>query len=138
MKVIDTINNYIKPQDETKKYNCAQMTFLAANEAWELGKEANEDMLRGFGGGISMGIVCGVITGGVAALGYKYQGKMLREKIKLYINTVREKCGSEDCIPLKEKYRTEDEGCAPTIRLIASILDEVDETEIVIEEEQAK
>ncbi|MBR5265217.1 MAG: C-GCAxxG-C-C family protein, partial [Clostridia bacterium] len=118
------------------KLNCAQITFLAANDAWELGKEGNEDMLKGFGGGMIVGITCGAVTGGIAALGYKYQGAMLREKVKLYINTVREKCGSENCIPLKEKYRTEEEGCKPTMLVIAEILDEIDATEIVIEEEQ--
>ncbi|MBQ6868111.1 MAG: C-GCAxxG-C-C family protein [Clostridia bacterium] len=135
MKVFDVIDKYITRPEGAPKLNCAQITFLAANEAWNLGKEGNEDMLRGFGGGLNMGIVCGGVTGGVAALGYKYQGKMLREKTKLYINTVREKCGSENCIPLKDKYRTEEDGCKPTMQVIAQILDEIDATEIVIEEE---
>ena len=135
MKVFDVIDKYINRPEGMPKLNCSQITFLATNEAWGLGKEGDEDMLRGFGGGIMVGIVCGGVTGGVAALGYKYQGKMLREKVKLYINTVRERMTSENCIPLKEKYRTEEDGCAPTMRLIAEILDEVDATEIVIEEE---
>lgn len=135
MKVFDVIDKYINRPEGAPKLNCAQITFLAANEAWNLGKEGNEDMLRGFGGGLNMGIVCGGVTGGVAALGYKYQGKMLREKTKLYINTVREKCGSENCIPLKDKYRTEEDGCKPTMQVIAQILDEIDAAEIVIEEE---
>ncbi|MBQ6934452.1 MAG: C-GCAxxG-C-C family protein [Clostridia bacterium] len=135
MKVFDVIDKYINRPEGVPKLNCAQITFLAANEAWNLGKEGNEDMLRGFGGGLNMGIVCGGVTGGVAALGYKYQGKMLREKTKLYINTVREKCGSENCIPLKDKYRTEEDGCKPTMEVIAQILDEIDATEIIIEEE---
>ena len=135
MKVFDVIDKYITRLEGAPKLNCAQITFLAANEAWNLGKEGNEDMLRGFGGGLNMGIVCGGVTGGVAALGYKYQGKMLREKTKLYINTVREKCGSENCIPLKDKYRTEEDSCKPTMEVIAQILDEIDATEIIIEEE---
>ena len=133
--VKDFIVKYIERPEGMPKLNCAQITFLAANEAWDLGKDGNEDMLRGFGGGLMVGIVCGGVTGGVAALGYRYQGKMLKEKVTLYINTVRERMTSENCIPLKEKYRTEEDGCAPTMRLIAQILDEVDATEIVIEEE---
>ncbi|MBR4879283.1 MAG: C-GCAxxG-C-C family protein [Clostridia bacterium] len=135
-KVKDFIVKYIDRPEGAPKLNCAQITFLAANDAWELGKDGNEDMLKGFGGGMIVGITCGAVTGGIAALGYKYQGAMLREKVKLYINTVREKCGSENCIPLKEKYRTEEEGCKPTMLVIAEILDEIDATEIVIEEEQ--
>ena len=135
-KVKDFIVKYIDRPEGAPKLNCAQITFLAANDAWELGKDGNEDMLKGFGGGMIVGITCGAVTGGIAALGYKYQGKMLSEKVKLYINTVREKCGSENCIPLKEKYRTEEDGCKPTMLVIAEILDEVDATEIVIEEEQ--
>ena len=133
--VKDFIVKYIDRPEGMPKLNCAQITFLAANEAWDLGKDGNEDMLKGFGGGLMVGIVCGAVTGGISALGYKYSGKMLREKVKLYINKVREKCGSENCIPLKERYRTEEEGCKPTMLVIAEILDEVDATEIVIEEE---
>ena len=135
-KVKDFILKHADRPEGAPKLNCAQITFLAANDAWELGKDGNEDMLKGFGGGMIVGITCGAVTGGIAALGYKYQGKMLSEKVKLYINTVREKCGSENCIPLKEKYRTEEDGCKPTMLVIAEILDEVDATEIVIEEEQ--
>lgn len=125
--VSEYIDKYLDRSEGKKRYNCAEATFLAANEAWNLGSEDMVKMLFGFGGGFNAGIVCGAISGGTSALTLKYYGDVrLKAKVRLFVETVRQRLDSENCSVLKERYFDKENFCDKTIRLIAQILDDVD------------
>ena len=68
-KVVDYLEKYYKDTN----YNCAEAVFSAAAEAW--GLDISDDVIRTmgcFGGGMGCAIVCGAVTGGSAALSYKF------------------------------------------------------------------
>lgn len=133
-KVADYVVKY-----REEGYNCAESTLMAANEAWDLGLTTDQMLIMGgFGGGMGTGDACGAITGGVAALSLKYavntghESPLLMKKVRLYIQTVRERLKFIDCKDLGPIYRTKDPtlGCALTVLLITRILDEIDEMEV--------
>ena len=92
--------------------------------------------MSGFGGGMGTGNVCGAISGGIAAMGYLYakrtehKSPLLMEKVKLFMNLVKERLGDENCSVIGPANRTKEERCLPTVRAICDILDEVLDTEI--------
>jgi len=54
-------------------YNCAQSVLMTMCEHWKVENELIPKIASGFGGGIGRcGSVCGVLTGGVMALGIKF------------------------------------------------------------------
>ena len=56
-----------------KGYNCAQSVLLTVFEHWNGENELIPKIATAFGGGIGRcGSVCGVLTGGVMALGIRY------------------------------------------------------------------
>ena len=68
-KVVDLLEKYYK----NTNYNCAEAVFSAAAEAW--GLDISKDVIRTmgcFGGGMGCAIVCGAVSGGSAALSYKF------------------------------------------------------------------
>ena len=113
--------------------NCAETTFMAACEAWELdGRPEILRLLGGFGGGMAVRGVCGAVTGGVAALGYRYvevtghQSPLLMAKVRAFVSEVEKSLGTLQCSELNPRFRTPQGGCIETIRVICRILDEVD------------
>ena len=127
-KVTDYIEYYYKE----KGFNCAETVLNAANEAWDL--QLSEDakkLMAGFGGGMGKAIVCGAVSGGVAALSHKmvnetgHKSPELMNTVRKFIDAVRKECGSENCKDIHGKYATSEERCLPTIRKISEILDQV-------------
>lgn len=137
------LRDYLDTYYLDKGMNCAECTLHAADEAWGL----NLDPLvfkavGGFGGGVGCGNLCGAVAGGVAALGFLYidgetahQNPLMQAKAALLVNLVKERLGSELCDYLKPRYRSDEERCLPTVRLIADLLEEVKNTEIVLDEQ---
>ena len=135
-KVVDYIEYYYKERG----FNCAETILNAANGAWDMQLSADaKKLMGGFGGGMGKAIVCGAVSGGVAALSCKmvketgHKSPELMNAVRKFIDTVREECGSEICKDIHGKYATQEERCLPTIRKIAEILDriyaEVDDAE---------
>ena len=132
-KVVDYLEKYYK---ETN-YNCAEAVFSAAAEAWDM--DISDDVIRTmgcFGGGMGCAIVCGAVTGGSAALSYKFvegdgghTSPAMMKKVRTYIRKVREAFGSEDCKDLRPQFYNKEERCFVTISQVAAILDEVYEME---------
>lgn len=130
-----------KVSDYAKKYRdqgytCAESTLLAANEAWDLNlPEGSSKFMAGFGGGFCTGDICGAISGGVAALSYKYvrvnghESPLLEKKVSTFLSEVQKRCGSKLCKELQPKYFTEEDNCTPTVLAITEILDEVEAME---------
>ena len=132
-KVVDYLEKYYKDTN----YNCAEAVFSSAAEAW--GLDISDDVIRTmgcFGGGMGCAIVCGAVTGGSAALSYKFvegdgghTSPEMMKKVRTYIRKVREAYGSENCKDLRPQFYSKEERCFQTISKIATILDEVYEME---------
>jgi C_GCAxxG_C_C family probable redox protein len=70
-----------------KGYNCAQSVLLTMFEHWNGKNELIPKIATAFGGGIGRcGSVCGVLTGGVMALGIRYgtKGPSVGNRLKAY------------------------------------------------------
>ena len=136
---MESIRKYLNYYYTEKGYNCAETVFRAANDAWKLGlQDPVFKCMGGFGGGMGTRNVCGAISGGIAAMGFLYveetghKSPLMMAKAKLLTELVQERLGSEKCSYLNPKYKTEQEKCLPTIRLISKIIDEVVATDIVL------
>lgn len=137
---MELVQNHLDHYYKECNYNCAETVFCAACEAW--GMERTPETLRlmaGFGGGCGCGSICGAVSGAVAALSYRYveeggghQSPYLMAKVRLLMRLVRQRHGDEFCKTLKPMFHTKEEHCLPTITVIAKILDEVEQTEIVL------
>jgi len=132
-----------KVRDHLEKYfvergcNCAETTFFAANDAWEMGMPADfMKMMGGFGGGMGVKSVCGAVTGGIAALSCYYvresghNSPLLMAKVRKYHELINERIGTVDCSILLPRFNTPEKSCLPTIQAIVDILDEVKDMEI--------
>lgn len=116
--------------------NCAEKILHGANEVYNLGLESEAlKLATGFGGGMAIESVCGVLTGGIMVLGRLFKSNDLEDKekfkniIKDYIESYRKEMGEIDCAPLKERYRTNEEGCNCIIVKAGEVLDEIIEKE---------
>ena len=118
-KVVDYLEKYYKDIN----YNCAEAVFSAAAEAW--GLDISDDVIRTmgcFGGGMGCAIVCGAVTGGSAALSYKFvegdgghTSPEMMKKVRTYIRKVREAYGSENCKDLRPQFYSKEERGFQTI-----------------------
>lgn len=129
------VADYVK-KNRDMGYTCAESTLLAADEAWDLHlPEGSSKFLAGFGGGLMCGDVCGAVSGGVAALSYKYvhgdghHSPLLTQKVSTFVKLVESSIGTKLCRELRPMFLTEEENCPPTVRAIAKILDEVEAME---------
>ena len=117
---------------EKEDLNCAEKIVHGANEAYHLGLDRRTlKMSAGFGGGMSIGSVCGALTGAVMVLGILLVENNAHESTKiktltqeLFI-TYRKKMGEINCGSLKAHHRTEELKCRNVIVTAAEILDEI-------------
>ncbi len=112
--------------------NCAEKILYGSNKVYNLGLEGEAlKMAAGFGGGMAVESVCGALTGGIMVLGklFKSHGienkEKLKEIVKEFIEAYRQEMGEIDCTPLKDRYKTEDDGCHHIIVKAAEILEEI-------------
>lgn len=116
--------------------NCAEKILYGSNKAYNLGLEPEAlKLAAGFGGGMVIESICGVLTGGIMVLGKLFKPESVEDKekfkeiIKDYLEAYRKKMGEIDCSPLKDRYRTEEEGCQHVIVKAAEVLEEIIEKE---------
>lgn len=136
---MEKLGGYLDYYCKEKGYNCSKAILHAANDAWNLNlDETVYTAMGGFGGGMATRNVCGAVSGGIAAMGYLYvdetghESPLMMAKVKLLMELVKEKLGDEKCSFLGDKYKTPEEGCIPTIRVISEIIDEVVATDIEV------
>ncbi|WP_295161863.1 C-GCAxxG-C-C family (seleno)protein [uncultured Brachyspira sp.] len=117
---------------KTEDLNCAEKMLYGANKVYNLG--INKDDLKlaaGFGGGMALGITCGILTGGIMALAKSFikdrghEGTILKEIEAEYITKFNDKTGNINCGPLSEKYRDAENGCDYLIFEAAKIFDDI-------------
>ena len=105
------LNGYGEKED----FNCAEKILYGANEAYQLGmtKEAMR-MAAGFGGGMGIGSVCGVLTACVMVLSHLFVKENAHESQRIKVLTqelfseYQREMEELLCEPLKDRYRTEE------------------------------
>ena len=112
--------------------NCAEKMLYGANKVYELGISREDlKLAAGFGGGMAVGITCGILTGGIMALAKAFiedrghEGTLLKEIEAEYINKFNEKMNSINCDYLVENYRDPENGCDYLIFEAAKIFDKL-------------
>ncbi len=117
---------------EAEDFNCAEKILYGANDVYHLG--LTPEALRiaaGFGGGMTIGSVCGALTAAIMVLGILFVKDKAHESDKIKILTqelfdaYQEQMGDIDCTPLKNRYRREDIKCKYVIAKAAAALDTI-------------
>ena len=117
---------------DDKDLNCAEKILYGANAAYGIG--LGKDALRvsaGFGGGMGVEDLCGIVTGGVMALSLLFvkdrghEGPRIKELTGEWFQKMNETFSSVNCASLKAKYRSPERGCANLILSAAKVLDEI-------------
>lgn len=112
--------------------NCAETLLEAAlRSRGRLLSEEGRLAMLGFSGGLSVGSVCGVITGGVAAIGCLLGGEdalrqtRCKDAAAAYYALCREAFSSADCEKIKPVYRREETRCLLVVEHSAELLERV-------------
>jgi C_GCAxxG_C_C family probable redox protein len=120
-----------KYRTEEYDLNCAECIMYASNEQYDLNlSKETLKVMSGFGGGMSTGDVCGVITGSIGVIGIMFtevsghKSPKVREMTKEFINKFKEKLGYTKCVDLKKEY-VNVKKCTLMIEAGADILEEL-------------
>jgi len=112
--------------------NCAEAVILGADQWYEL--HLDPQSLRtaaGFGGGLSIGSLCGALSGAVMALGALFvrerahEDETIKTVTAAYLEEARRRFGSLLCIDLKAAMHTEEDGCLAVVLAAAGLLEEI-------------
>lgn len=113
-------------------FNCAESMIRAGNDYYKLQlDEKSLALLAGFGGGMSVGSSCGVLTGGVAVLSSLYtqgrakQSPELMNHINEFVHRFHRHFDSIDCVQIRPIKRTEQQGCVVSVIEGAKILEDL-------------
>lgn len=123
-------------RDKIKKYfldenkNCAESMLYAANEEYGLNMSESElALIKGFGGGMGCGNICGAASGSIAALSKMFCANMEKEAIHEliggYLSAFESRFGSKLCSELTPKYKKEDVRCYELLMMNADLVDEI-------------
>lgn len=83
-------------------FNCAQAVFITFAEQLGTDKETAAKISSGFGGGMRMGSVCGVVTGAFMVIGLKFGGgnKKIYDKTSEFREKFLQRNPSTKCLDL--------------------------------------
>jgi len=117
---------------EAEDFNCAEKILYGANEVYKLGLDHQSlKISSGFGGGMTIGSVCGGLTAAIMVLGILFVKDRAHESSKIktltqeLFDTYQKEMGDINCTPLKNRYRTEDLKCRHVVAKAAAILDAI-------------
>ena len=109
------------------RYNCAEATLRAANECYALGLgPMTLKAIAPFGGGFYLERTCGIVSGGLAAIGvmfaqdHPYASARVKEMAKKWVTAFEERFGSSVCEQVKQGR-----DCRELVRQAAELLDAV-------------
>ena len=126
------IETTMKYYDKKYDLNCAECILLATNEVYDLNLSKQTLMtMASFGGGMTIGSVCGAATGAIAALGIMFtterghQSPHVREMTSKFLNEFNCRMNTLDCITLKEKYYENETRCSKMMRVSAEVLENI-------------
>lgn len=104
----ETVRKYRK---EEYDFNCAESIMYAANEEYDLNlSKQTLKIMAGFGGGMAIGDVCGVIAGAIGVIGIMFteisghKSPIVSEMTREFIKRFDERLGFIKCIDLKKEY----------------------------------
>ncbi|MBS4539436.1 C-GCAxxG-C-C family protein [Clostridium sp. D2Q-11] len=130
-KYIDSELQYGDKKD-MYHYNCSEIILNACNDYYKLGLDSKAlKMIVPFGGGLNSEKNCGILTGGVSAIGIMFAedkpslNTKMKEVTIEWVKTFENEFGSADCKIIKETKRDEVKGCEPLIIKGSEILEEV-------------
>ena len=130
-KYIDLENEY-GDQKNLYHYNCAEVILNACNDYYNLNLDKRAlKMIAPFGGGMASEKTCGILTGGVAAIGVMFtedkpsENLKLKEVTKRWVNEFENEFGDTNCNILKETKRDEIDGCKPLMIKGSEILEDI-------------
>lgn len=129
-KVIDHIEEIYLAEGR----NCAETLYRAG--LLSRGRIASLEgclAMLGFGGGLSVGSVCGAIAGGVAALGCLLGGdgedeetvERCKEAVAKFYALCSAAFASADCDDIKPVWRREETRCLRVVETTAELLEQV-------------
>lgn len=134
----DKVRKYIEhelqygDQRELYHYNCAQAILHGANDYYNLRLDKRAlNMITPFGGGMQTENTCGMLTGGIAAIGVLFAEDMptshdkLKEVTRYWIKQFESEFQDTNCSVIKGINLKNNEGCANLILEAADILEEV-------------
>lgn len=118
-------------QRELYHYNCAQAILNGANDHYHLNLDEKAlKLITPFGGGMYTGNTCGMLTGGIAAIGVLFTEDMptnhaqLKEITLLWIEQFTNEFKNINCSFIKDNRPIEDQTCSNLILKSADILEE--------------
>ncbi len=123
-------NNY--GEKEKEDFSCSEKILHGANKVYDLGLPLESlKMAAGLSAGVYSGKLCGAVSASAMVLAKlfvkerahedTYCGKLIEEFVSRY----EEAMNTTTCTDLKDKYRTEKEGCKAVIKRAADILDDI-------------
>lgn len=112
--------------------NCSEKLLYGANWAYDLKLSPESLKLSaGFGGGMGVESVCGVVTGAIMVLSHLYVKQNAHESNRIkdleneFIDAIKSELGFIDCKTLKAEYRNDEIKCSLIIFKAAEILDRI-------------
>ncbi|HPA60298.1 MAG TPA: C-GCAxxG-C-C family (seleno)protein [Clostridia bacterium] len=125
------LNKKIKDYYIHGDLNCAETLVRALSDVYNLDIGPEEmKLLSGFGLGMGCKRTCGVLCGGIAALGKltvsdrAHATEGFSEVCEALVLAFEKSLGSDQCGALREKYRTDAERCLPTILKGAHLIED--------------
>lgn len=113
-------------------YNCAEVMVNACNDYYEIGLDKKAlKMIVPFGAGISIGKTCGILIGGLAAIGAMFSKDKPSQNIKMkevrmrWIEEFEREFKDLDCINIKAINLRENQSCGGLILKANDILEEI-------------
>lgn len=118
--------------EEREDYSCSEKILYGANQVYSLGLDKQSlVMAAGLSGGVYTGKLCGAVGASAMVLSRLYVkdrahaeprgGELVEEFVTRFENAM----GTTTCEALKEKHRTEEEGCKAIVFRAAEILDDI-------------
>lgn len=111
-------------------YNCAETILYSCDDCYQLGLDAKaRKVALPFGGGFYKERACGVLTGGLMALGLLFgedrptENNAMKEAARTWVEVFESHFGSTECAAIKLTHRHPQEKCAPVMKAGAQLLE---------------
>ena len=111
-------------------YNCAETILNSCDDCYGLGLDLHTRKIAlPFGGGFYKERACGVLTGGLMAIGLLLgedkptENQAMKEAARAWVEVFEAHFGSTECAAIKETHRHPQEKCAPVMKAGAALLE---------------
>lgn len=112
-------------------YNCAESTLRAGNDVYDLGLSDHDmKMAAGFGGGLQVGDICGVLSAASCIVSMRYvetkahDYEKMKPMMQQLVMEFQRRMGSRLCSEIKPVFHTEENKCLDTVLTGAEVIEE--------------